>query len=1142
MPEPKTLSRPIKRRRWPRRLTFAGGGLVVFLVLACFVATSSAFIKGVILPRVGRAMNAEISVADISLSPFSQVALRRLAVKTTGSEPLVQAEEVRVRYSLWSILGGNIKVDEVTLQSPVIQIVENADGTSNLDPLLKEDETKAAEPSRPSAPLQLALKNFALKNATARVIRNLKDGGREVAEISNLNVTLDQLMNGQSGKLNLAADMQLSQNANKDSLQAKGSGALDFALGADLMPLSIKGKVTHEIVKAEGAFRDLNGNRTVLDCDVTSAEIKGLSISFLRADRLLGALRIRGPFDLAKREGQLQAEVQSIDRHVLNLVGAARGWDFGNSTINATNLIELSQQGTILSASGQLTGRQLGITAEKQTTPPIDLNFDYQVNVDLNDQSALVQKLNLSGRQGQSEILRAALDRPMNLTWGGKQPGFKESTLDLTVNQLNLADWRAFAGEPAPSGKLDVQLKLLAQQDGKRIQADLNAAIRELSARFSSNRIDRIDTRLQLTARIDNFESVHLDKYTFELGQPNRPLLSAGGSATRLATGDLSLQTALDVALPGLLQQISVPELAATAGAVKFTGLFSQKGRQLNASGNLVLSDFSGRYGGWQLQNFQTTFDFDVEMKERIAQIRRLALATRQGPASGGSLDLAGKYDLAKDAGEFTFNAVDLNQNTLGTFLAPALAPNKLVSVSLNGKGSASYDPRGESAIKAAFKLANLVVQDPQNKLPGSPLSAELQIDGGLRQQLLTLRQFVVKLSPTERAKNELQLAGKVDLAKANATPSEITLRAESLDVTPYYDLFAAKSEPATKEPAKQAPARKPSPSQPPTEPEPVALSIQQLTFDAKVDRLFLREIAVSNFVANAKVSAGRVMLTPLELSLNGAPVSANADLNLGVKGWTYDVSASLDKVPLEPIADSFSPGTRGQYQGLILANMQVKGAGVTGKSLQKSLGGRFSYAYTNANIQLVGRKTRLLLFPIATLLRVEDIMKSPLNWLHAQGELGNARIKLSRFSVQSEAFEAHTQGEIPIADVLMQSPVNLPVEFSLRRSLAQKSGLMPLNAPPDAPYVALPRFVTVKGTLAEPKSDLNELALGGLLLKSGVGIAEKLGVDVGDKAGGILKGVGNLLTGQGQTTNTNKPSGTNPPPKLNPLDFFKKK
>src|SRR6266566_5925159 len=221
-------AQPVKRRSWTRKLFILAGAFFVLLVVAYFVATSAAFLKGVILPRVGKALNAKITVGDASISPFSQVVLRQLKVQTTGTEPLLQANEVRLRYSLWSIIGGKIKVDEVTLESPTIQIVQNADGSSNLDPFLKKEAKPAEKPSaKPSKPLQLDVKNVALKNVSVRAVQNLKDGGRQTFDLSEVNIGLDQLKIGVAGKLTLAAVMRLDRtlaNAH-DSLQARGSGA-----------------------------------------------------------------------------------------------------------------------------------------------------------------------------------------------------------------------------------------------------------------------------------------------------------------------------------------------------------------------------------------------------------------------------------------------------------------------------------------------------------------------------------------------------------------------------------------------------------------------------------------------------------------------------------------------------------------------------------------------------------------------------------------------------------------------------------------------------------------------------------------------------------------------------------------------------
>src|SRR5258706_6919693 len=55
---------PIKRRRWPRILLGFVLGIVVLVVAVYFVATSSGFFKGVILPRVSKSLNATITRSE----------------------------------------------------------------------------------------------------------------------------------------------------------------------------------------------------------------------------------------------------------------------------------------------------------------------------------------------------------------------------------------------------------------------------------------------------------------------------------------------------------------------------------------------------------------------------------------------------------------------------------------------------------------------------------------------------------------------------------------------------------------------------------------------------------------------------------------------------------------------------------------------------------------------------------------------------------------------------------------------------------------------------------------------------------------------------------------------------------------------
>jgi len=553
-----------------------------------------------------------------------------------------------------------------------------------------------------------------------------------------------------------------------------------------------------------------------------------------------------------------------------------------------------------------------------------------------------------------------------------------------------------------------------------------------------------------------------------------------------------------------------------------------------NSAFNLVVTDFDlaawKPFLGGSVTAGKLSLQFDL-LSEQGGKQLKLGVTSR----IAGMAAQLGEKPLTQAALQLKLNGQvnDFKKVSLGDYrldLTEQGQPALVVA------GSGGYDG-------AAFNLqtqVEAVLARLTGSGPATPLTAGVKLDGSFANQVLDLRQMQLAFAPTPRAPtNALTLAGRLDLSSPAVTAGRMTIKSDTLDLTQLYDAFAPEKSPA-KAPATTPASPAPGPATPGNvEPDAVKLPLQVIA-EANLGQVYLREMNLQNCQVTVKVEGGKIALDPCRLAMNGAPVNATVALDLGVKGYTYALSAQLDKVPLEPIANTFSPESRGQYQGLILADARIKGAGVTGASLQKNLSGQAAFSFTNANLQLMGPKTRSLVVPIATLLRVEAITKSPVNWLDARTELGSGNINLSRFAVQSGAFEATTKGVIPIAEVLPNSPLNLPVEFALRRSLAEGANLLPPNTPPDAQYAMLPRFVTVKGTLGEPKSDLNELALGGVLLKSGAGVAEKLGVNLGGKTGRSLEGVGNLLTGQ-KSSQANQTS-TNTAPKVNPLDLFRKK
>src|SRR4051794_9971505 len=164
---------PRKRHGFLRFLAWFLGIFIVLIIVLYFVATSTGFFKGVILPRVGKSINSEITVSDATISPFKEVYLKDLKVKPNGQETLVTAPEVRVRYKLMDIIKGNIDVDEITLASPEVTLVQNPDGSSNLDPITKSqnEKPKTEKETKPSKPAELDLKKLSLTDATVRSVK-----------------------------------------------------------------------------------------------------------------------------------------------------------------------------------------------------------------------------------------------------------------------------------------------------------------------------------------------------------------------------------------------------------------------------------------------------------------------------------------------------------------------------------------------------------------------------------------------------------------------------------------------------------------------------------------------------------------------------------------------------------------------------------------------------------------------------------------------------------------------------------------------------------------------------------------------------------------------------------------------------------
>jgi len=1146
--ETKTTSR--KPRRWLRWIGYFFGFMIVGLLIAYFVGTSEWALKSVILPRVSHSMNAEVTVEYAGISPFSSVDLRGLKVRTTGTEPLVTAQHVRARYSLMDIIKGNINVSEITLEAPVVNLVTFADGTSNLDPITKQEKeqkrTKETKKEKlPGEPMKLNLRKFALNNATVRQVQQRKDGTRELLELTGVNITAEDIGNNKVGQFALAASVRMDQGLNSSTngvLAATVGGNFNLKLDAALKPQVVKGQTKIAVTEARGSFAQAAGLDVTLNADLTPEQLNDVSVRFAQNGNELGAIMASGPFNAETSEGKLAVNISQIDRQLLNFVGAAMATDFNRTTINSTNTIELTQRGRIIAVNGALLVGTFSATTKGQTTPPLDVRTSYALTYDQTNKTALIQQFTINGTQNNADFLRGALTKPMLLELGKAAGAVDESAFDLVITNFNLPDWQAFLGTNGTisSGKLGVTLNLVSQEAGKKLSINLATQLRQLSAAFGSNRVDNADLTFVTRGTVQDFSAVNLEQFRAELARAGQQAFMVSGSLQyNTKSQDADVQANLEASLPQVASLVSVPGLSASAGTVKFAGRVVQKSSvstlqgapgepakagtpnslDRSVTGKLNLDAFTGAFQSNRFDRFAAAVDVDVAMRGDAVDIKKLAGSLQQSGQAGGAFDVAGNYDLAKKAGQITAKLTELNQNALKSFLAAALGDRQLESITINANTTAKLDGPEDTAVKAEIHVANLVVNDPSGQVPKTPLAVDLTADIAQVKGVLDLKTVQLALTKTERAPNSLNVTGRIDMSKSNAWTGNLKVTSDGLDVTPYYDIFAGKKA-ATNETVKSSskPATSPAESKPETEPPPVTLPFTQFVQEVNIAKFFLREVAISNLVTKMVIDNGRVTVNPFSLTLNGAPVNLTALINLAVAGYEYDVNTKLDGVPIEPLANTFIPEKKGQYKGTLLTSAQIRGAGVTGPNLQKNLGGQVGLTLTNANIQVLDNpRLQKILRPIALAIRVPELANSPLSWVDTHITISNGAVSIPVGTAESSVFRAGVSGTITMASVLTNSTLNrMPVDLALSRNVAERARLAPPDLATNVQFVALPRFVAIGGTIGEPKPQIDSIAAGRILVGT-------VGNYVGGDAGKILRGLGNL--GGGASTNA---TGTN--------------
>lgn len=469
-----TSSPGLGRRSLFSRYKWLGFFLLLFLVLLVamyFVLTSSPVLRALVLPRVAAALGAGVTADHLALSPLSSLRIQNLGIATGGAIPVLRVQEVYVRYDLWSIVRGRYVVPEVRLVHPVVYVEQSDDGTSNLDSVLKALGRRESEPSAEVPEFRLG--SLALRGGALSFCLRDAAGPRQCSVITNLDVELSNLGNGSEARLTLAARATQSNRGTSngtDTVTMDIKTELTLGLDSRLLPTGLKGTLGTDVREATGSLGAAAGIAGRLAVDLGPDELRDLTLRFQRGETALGEVRVYGPLSLGKQEGRLTFQIKPVGHAALALVGAPLGMDFGETVVGGSGFIDIAGRATRYTANITLEARQFSVRTLAGATPPLDLQFEFRGNFDLDAQVGYLERLNLSGRLPDRELFSIVTQRALNLAWNRDEPRTAAPALiGLSVNDLRLTDWRSILGTNVLDGVVNLDAQATSDKDGRNM-------------------------------------------------------------------------------------------------------------------------------------------------------------------------------------------------------------------------------------------------------------------------------------------------------------------------------------------------------------------------------------------------------------------------------------------------------------------------------------------------------------------------------------------------------------------------------------------------------------------------------------------------------------------------------------------------
>ena len=1092
-----------KKSKWPLLL----GGLAALLVAGWLFVSSSFFLRTFVLPKAGAALGGNLTADEANWSPLSSVRLANLRFVPSGqTEPLFTAAELNVEHDLFAIIGGTIQLSKVSLAKPVIRLAKGADDKANYDAVIRQLNAPADTASTESAQVNIA--NITISDADI-AMTTTNASGQEVtlaAQISELSI--DRLANSQPAQVRLAATLQ-SAAPDGQAVEANGELSATIQLGADLSPGQSTGGLQLAFANGTGTYEQLNGSQLTAAIEATLPDVQKLTLKVQRGEAVLADTALSGRFEpdtlnsdlniaATFQDGEWSLPIPGLEPAQLQVAT--------KSKLEAR--IQLKDGGNSITATGKLTGSETALLANwdpanpttEKKTDGLQLEMEFDAGVELGKQTVLLNKLNLTTAKGEAKPLTASLGRPMALAFGQTAAGESHSALAIEIDRLNLAEWPSFVGHFAKAGMADGTLTLDVSNGGRSFTANLESTVENLSPANADPKLSGTNLELAVSGKLDDWQKLAADRLHFAIGKGNEVWVNFDGTAN----GTLDNFTAKGqgrMKLGQIAGLFPVPGLKANAGSADYSVTLGQAEKSSTITTQATISGFDGSYEDWTFSDWDIGVTGRAKIDDKAMTIEQAKLSFAQQAKPQGELDVTGTLPLGQAEGKLELTASGVLSALLNTLAHPWLAPIQVTQSQAQTKATVTLGADGSIAVESNGALGQLMLAEDDKPLLAKPTTIGLALKTKLSGDDIVLNQTDITLPKSDKAANELTATGKLSAPAGKDISGNLKISSDAVDLNSITGLLPTDDSAAAAE----------SDFVGTLSSLPDAFAGLALDLQLQLAKAFCDHITLAKADISGRASGKVIDLPKVQFELNGVPITGKLRIDKSKPKPTYAFEVQLKDQLAQPLVAVIDPESKEAIAGKVTVLAKLDSSGNSEGEFWTNLNGTTEFQFAEGDLRLFSKTTKILLTPVAILLRLPEMLNSPIDSMHAKLKIENKRVQLETCEVKGSVFVAGTTGAITLNEVIDSSPLDLPVQLSIRRDLADKAGLIPKGTPLSAKFVKLPDFVKVGGTIGEPKTETDKLAIVGLLGQSAAGLPDT----IENKAGGLLENAANLLDGE---------------------------